>query len=89
MHMNGKEVFKMAVTASIDGIRYVLDKTGLNADQVDHYICHQANMRILEAIRTTLQQPKEKFPHNIERTGEIPRPPLYPFCWTNSIGRAA
>ena len=69
MHMNGKEVFKMAVTASLEGIRYVLDKTGMTADQVDHYICHQANMRILEAIRTHLQQPKEKFPHNIERLG--------------------
>ncbi|HKM31093.1 MAG: beta-ketoacyl-ACP synthase 3 [Bacteroidales bacterium] len=69
MHMNGKEVFKMAVSASIEGIQYILNKTGLTADQVDHYILHQANMRILEAIRTHLQQPKEKFPHNIERLG--------------------
>ena len=69
MYMNGKEVFKMAVNASVEGIERILKETGLTADQVDHYILHQANMRIIETIRTQLHQPVEKFPHNIERLG--------------------
>lgn len=69
MYMNGKEVFKMAVNASIEGIERILKETGLTADQVDHYVLHQANMRIIETIRNQLHQPVEKFPHNIERLG--------------------
>lgn len=69
MYMNGKEVFKMAVNASVEGIEHILKETGLTADQVDHYILHQANMRIIETIRTQLHQPVGKFPHNIERLG--------------------
>ncbi|HHV02621.1 MAG: ketoacyl-ACP synthase III [Bacteroidales bacterium] len=69
MYMNGKEVFKMAINASVEGIEHILKETGLTADQVDHYILHQANMRIIETIRTQLHQPVEKFPHNIERLG--------------------
>ncbi|MDD2538865.1 MAG: beta-ketoacyl-ACP synthase III [Bacteroidales bacterium] len=69
MYMNGKEVFKMAVNASVEGIERILKETGLTADQVDHYILHQANMRIIETIRTQLHQPVGKFPHNIERLG--------------------
>ena len=30
---------------------------------------HQANLRILEAVRTRLRQPVEKFPHNLEHYG--------------------
>lgn len=69
MYMNGKEVFKMAVNASVEGIERILKETGLTADQVDHYVLHQANMRIIETIRNQLHQPVEKFPHNIERLG--------------------
>jgi len=69
LYMNGKEVFKMAVNASVEGIERILKETGYTADQVDHYILHQANIRIIETIRTQLRQPEEKFPHNIERLG--------------------
>jgi len=69
MYMNGKEVFKVAVTASIQGIEYILGQTGLTADQVDYYILHQANMRIIDTVRNQLHLPADKFPHNIERLG--------------------
>jgi len=69
MYMNGKEVFKIAVAASIQGIEHILGQTGLTADQVDYYILHQANMRIIDTIRKQLHLPAEKFPHNIERLG--------------------
>lgn len=69
LYMNGKEVFKLAVNASTQGIENILADTGLTADQVDHYILHQANMRIIETVRTQLRQPPHKFPHNIESRG--------------------
>jgi 3-oxoacyl-[acyl-carrier-protein] synthase-3 len=41
----------------------------LAPEDVDFYALHQANMRILEAVRTRLKVDAERFPHNIERTG--------------------
>jgi 3-oxoacyl-[acyl-carrier-protein] synthase-3 len=41
----------------------------LAPEDVDFYVLHQANMRILEAVRTRLKVDADRFPHNIERTG--------------------
>ena len=51
------------------GIREMLEANGLEPDDVDCYLLHQANMRILEGVRTRLKVSEERFPHNIERTG--------------------
>lgn len=67
--MNGKEVYKLAVSASTAEIKKVLNDTGLLADDISYFMCHQANLRIIEAIRQQLNQPKSKFPHNIEKYG--------------------
>ena len=69
LHMNGQEVYKFAVSQSFAGIRRALDGAGLAADQVAHYLLHQANLRILEGVRTRLKVDAERFPHNIEETG--------------------
>lgn len=67
--MNGKEIYKLAVSASTSEINKVLNDTGLSVDDISYFICHQANLRIIEAIRQHLNQPKSKFPHNIEKYG--------------------
>lgn len=67
--MNGQDVFKMAVTASVNDINYVLDKGSLTCDEVDHYLLHQANVRIIESVRQYLKQDANKFPKNIDRCG--------------------
>lgn len=67
--MNGKDVFKLAVSSSTKDINFVLDKAGLNPDDISYFILHQANMRIINSIRDFLRQPDEKFPHNIEKYG--------------------
>ena len=67
--MKGREVFRMAVTAAANDIKDVIAKAGLTPDDVDHFLLHQANLRIIESIRTTLGQPHEKFPTNVERCG--------------------
>ncbi len=69
MYMNGREVFKFAVTTFQELIAQTLDKAGLKAEQVDHYICHQSNARILEAARERFGLPREKLYVNIDRVG--------------------
>ena len=54
---------------AIEAARKALDEAGVGADQVDHYMLHQANIRIINAIQEYLEQPKEKFPTNIEDHG--------------------
>ena len=67
--MKGQDVFKFAVKAAGKDISRVLEETGCSADEVDHYLLHQANIRIVNAIQEYLEQPKEKFPTNIEDHG--------------------
>jgi 3-oxoacyl-[acyl-carrier-protein] synthase III len=69
MYMNGREVFKFAVGTFNNLIAETLDKAGLTAEQVDHYICHQSNARILEAARERFGIPPEKMYVNIDRVG--------------------
>jgi len=67
--MKGKDVFKLAVSSSMSDIKTVLEKANLQFDDIDYFLLHQANMRIIESIRDNLKQPVEKFPHNIEKYG--------------------
>ncbi|MBO7507565.1 MAG: ketoacyl-ACP synthase III [Paludibacteraceae bacterium] len=67
--MKGKEVFKFAVQSSSHDIQQVMDKAKVTADDVSYFVLHQANLRIVDAIRTYMNQTEEKFPHNIERRG--------------------
>ena len=69
LQMKGQEVFKFAVKAAGKDISRTLKELNINADDVDHYLLHQANIRIINAIRDYLEQPQEKFPTNIEDHG--------------------
>ena len=67
--MQGREVFRMAVESSQKDLDIVMTKAGITSEQVDYFLLHQANMRIIKAIREQLGMPEEKFPTNIERYG--------------------
>lgn len=69
LQMKGQEVFKFAVKAASKDISRTLEETGFKADDIDHYLLHQANIRIINAIQDYLEQPAEKFPTNIEDHG--------------------
>lgn len=69
LQMKGQDVFKFAVKASSSDITKVLKDCGVAADDIDHYILHQANIRIIKTIEEFLGQPAEKFPVNIEDHG--------------------
>jgi len=69
LQMKGQDVFKFAVNQATQGIRTVLQRAGLEMDQVRYFLLHQANLRILRAVCSRLEQPMERFPSNLERTG--------------------
>lgn len=67
--MNGQEVFKFAVKKVPECIRQVLEDTGTDPGQVDWYILHQANSRIIRSVAKRLEVPEERFPMNMDRYG--------------------
>ena len=69
LQMNGRDVFRFAVTTSIRDINGILASCGITLEDVDYFMIHQANMRIVEGIRTRLGVPAEKFPCNIQDHG--------------------
>ena len=69
IHMDGQEVFKFAVKQVPECIKEVLEETGNTADDIDLFVIHQANYRIIEPIAKRLKVDLEKFPVNMEHYG--------------------
>ncbi|WP_010283378.1 beta-ketoacyl-ACP synthase III [Bacillus timonensis] len=67
--MNGREVFKFAVRQMGESSVNVIEKAGLNRDDVDYLIPHQANIRIMEASRERLELPVEKMSKTVNKYG--------------------
>ena len=67
--MQGREVFRFAVTTSVRDISELVERCGLTLDQVNWFMIHQANMRIIDAIREGLGVEAERFPTNIADHG--------------------
>ena len=68
-YMNGKYVFKYAVTKFPEVIEEALAVAGIDKNELDLVIPHQANMRITEAVRMRLGLPEEKVYSNIQKYG--------------------
>jgi 3-oxoacyl-[acyl-carrier-protein] synthase III len=60
VRMNGREVFRFAVNALSTATRRVLEIGGLETDDVDWLVPHQANSRILDAVRRNLGLPEDR-----------------------------
>ena len=69
--MNGQEVYKFAVKTVPEAICSAVEKSGLSMDQIDLFLLHQANYRIIESVAKRLGQPMEKFPTNLQECGNI------------------
>jgi 3-oxoacyl-[acyl-carrier-protein] synthase-3 len=67
--MRGKKLFPFAVRSMEESLRNALDQAGLTPRDLDLVIPHQANRRILDAVRERLDVPEEKVVVNIERYG--------------------
>lgn|SRR5699024_5750048 len=69
MEMNGREVFKFAVKQMPESSVHVIEKLGLNKEDVDYLVPHQANIRIMNAARERLGISEEKMATSIKRYG--------------------
>jgi 3-oxoacyl-[acyl-carrier-protein] synthase-3 len=67
--MNGREVFKFAVRIMGEMATEVVAKAGLKPEDVDMFIPHQANIRIMESARERLGIPREKMSVTIDKYG--------------------
>ncbi|HLX19898.1 MAG TPA: beta-ketoacyl-ACP synthase III [Gaiellaceae bacterium] len=67
--MNGREVFKFATRVLVQSAQDILAKAGLTIDDVDLYIPHQANVRIIDHATRKLGVPSEKVVINVDRYG--------------------
>lgn len=69
MQMDGGEVFKFALSKVPKAIRELLEKEGLTVADVDYFLLHQANARIVQGVAKRLGCGAEKFPMNIQDYG--------------------
>ena len=67
--MNGKAVFRFAVSALAQGIHTALSENQLTMDEIDYIVCHQANLRIIDHVKKKFKGYEDKFFINIEKLG--------------------
>lgn len=69
MTMDGQKVFRFAVKAVPGAVEELMEKRGLSDADVDWYILHQANIRIIESAAKRLNISMDKVPTNIANLG--------------------
>jgi 3-oxoacyl-[acyl-carrier-protein] synthase-3 len=69
LKMQGQPVFRRAVRAVVDSAAATLEHAGVSIDDVDWFVPHQANLRIIESAAQRLGIPLERTIVNIERYG--------------------
>jgi 3-oxoacyl-[acyl-carrier-protein] synthase-3 len=69
VQMNGREVFKFATRVLVSSAQDVLDECGVKVDDVDVYVPHQANVRIMDHAARKLGIPRERMVVNVDRYG--------------------
>jgi len=69
LRMNGQEVFKFAVRTLGSSLKRTIYQAGLTPDDIDLFIPHQANARIIEAAARQMRVPLDKFYLNLDRYG--------------------
>jgi 3-oxoacyl-[acyl-carrier-protein] synthase-3 len=67
--MNGPEVFKFATRILVKSAEDLLAKCGVSVDEVDVYVPHQANRRIIDHATRKLGVPSERVVINVDRYG--------------------
>ena len=67
--MNGREVFKFATRVLVRSAQDLLNQVGMSVDDVDVYVPHQANIRIIDHAARKLGFPPEKVVVNVQKYG--------------------
>lgn len=71
IYMDGQAVYKFATRMVPSCINDALDKAGLTVDDVDLFVLHQANVRIIESVAKRLKADISKFPMNLKTVGNM------------------
>jgi 3-oxoacyl-[acyl-carrier-protein] synthase-3 len=69
VQMNGRQVFRFATRVLVSSAESVLDRCGLSVEDVDVYVPHQANVRIIDHAVARLGIPKDRVIVNVDRYG--------------------
>ena len=69
IYMDGQATYKFAVATVPKVIKEAVDKANLTYDDIDYFVLHQANLRIIESIAKKVNQPMDKFVVNIDKYG--------------------
>ncbi|KKM12141.1 3-oxoacyl-ACP synthase [Clostridiales bacterium PH28_bin88] len=69
IHMNGREVFKFGVRVMEEELRLAMEQCGLYPEQIDLFVPHQANLRMIETAVERLGLPRDRVYVNIQRYG--------------------
>ncbi len=69
VHMDGKEVFKIAIPSLVEGVEESLKLSGLELSDVDWYIPHQANLRIIDSVAKKLELDESKVIVTVDHHG--------------------
>ena len=69
LRMNGREVYRFATRRVVESCRKTLDDAGLSAAEVDLFVPHQANLRIIEKVASQLGFSDEQVFWNLDRFG--------------------
>lgn len=81
--MDGRIVFKNAVTRMVEAATTLLERNGVDASQLDLVIPHQANLRINEAVREKLGIAEDKVFNNIQKYGNTTAATI-PICMSEA-----
>lgn len=71
IQMDGQEVYRFATRRVPQCIEEALSDAGLTVPDIDLFVLHQANARIIDAVAKRLHADREKFPTNLERVGNL------------------
>jgi 3-oxoacyl-[acyl-carrier-protein] synthase-3 len=69
IQMNGREVFRFAIRVVDKAAREVVEKAGLTLDDIQLFVPHQANLRIIQAAARTLELKDDRIFVNLDRYG--------------------
>ena len=69
VHMAGKDVYRYATRQLAESALAAVRDAGLTMDDIDQFVFHQANLRIIEHVAKQLDMPMEKAYVNIEKYG--------------------
>lgn len=69
LQMNGRDIFDFVIRSVPKSIIEVVEANQLQLEEIDYFLLHQANARLIKAVSKKLKQPIEKFPQNIDQYG--------------------